>query len=319
MVVNKPLIQNGTNSVTITVQLRGGLGNQLFQYAAGYALSKKSNSTLLLDTGLLPMTTVNRGGVSLWPEQISTFAHEGVIQSPNAHSPRGTRLRQSLAGFERQLGDRNLYGYRGSSVFAYERGESLEKFNRLTSGARINAYCNSPKFFTGFEQSLLNQIKSLVSPTDWYLKTLSQISIEQPIFLHVRWGDYLNLKHVYGEISPKYYSSSVDLMRELTHKDRPIWLSSDDPEGASDFLKSHLSIERVLDSPSTSPPLETVLLMGSGSGLVAANSSFSWWAAFVGGNNHHFDVVFPRPLFGNAGPAEPKDWLLDGWLQRGRS
>lgn len=305
--------------MTVTVQLRGGLGNQLFQYAAGYALSQKTNSTLLLDTGLLPMATVNRGGVSLWPEQISTFAHEGLIQSPTAYSPRSTRIRQSVAGFERQLGDRNLYGFRGNSVFAYESGETLERFNRLTPGARINAYCNSPKFFEGFEQNLITQIRTLVSPTDWYLNNLAQISDEKPLFLHVRWGDYLNLKHVYGEISPGYYSRSVDLMRELSHEDRPIWLSSDDPVGASDFLKSHLSIDRVLDSPPSSPPLETVLLMGAGSGLVAANSSFSWWAAFVGGHNHDFDVVFPRPLFGNGGPAEPKQWLLDGWLQRGRS
>ena len=314
-----PLIQNGINSVSVTVQLRGGLGNQLFQYAAGYALSQRTSSSLLLDTGLLPMATVTRGGVSLWPEQISTFAHEGQITSPIAHSSRSTRIRQSIAGLERQLGDRNLYGFRGNSVFAYESGESLERFKRLTPGARINAYCNSPKFFEGFEQNLITQIRALVSPTDWYLNSLAQISDEKPLFLHVRWGDYLNLKHVYGEISPEYYARSVELMRELSHEDRPIWLSSDDPEGASDFLKSHLPIAHVLESPSSSPPLETVLLMGAGSGLVAANSSFSWWAAFVGGNNHDFDVVFPRPLFGNAGPAEPKDWLLDGWLQRGRS
>lgn len=317
--VLEPPIQIGNNSVTITVQLRGGLGNQLFQYAAGYALSQKTNSTLLLDTGLLPMETVNRAGVSLWPEQISTFAHEGVIKSPNPNSHRRSRIRQSLAGIERQLGDRNLLGFRGTSVFAYESGESLERFNRLTSGARINAYCNSPMFFAGFEKTLINQIRTLVSPTDWYLNTLAQISGEKPLFLHVRWGDYLNLKHVYGEISPEYYSRSVDLMREITHKDRPIWLSSDDPEGASDFLKSHLSIERVLDSPSSSPPLEAVLLIGAGSGLVAANSSFSWWAAFVGGGLNQFNVVFPRPLFGVSGPDDPKDWLLDSWLQRGRS
>jgi hypothetical protein len=295
------------------------LGNQLFQYAAGYALSQKTNSTLFLDTGLLPISTVKRGGVSLWPEQISTFAHQGVIQTPKVHSPGSTRIRQSLAGLERQLGDRNLYGFRGASVFAYEQGESLERFNRLTSKARINAYCNSPRFFAGFEQSLVTQIRTLVSPTDWYSKNLAQISDEKPLFLHVRWGDYLNLKHVYGEIRPEYYSRSVALLRELSHQGRPVWLSSDDPVGASDFLKSHLSIERVLASPPSSPPLETLLLMGAGSGLVAANSSFSWWAAFVGGQNKDFEVIFPRPLFGDAGPAEPKDWLLDSWLQRGRS
>lgn len=305
--------------MTITVQLRGGLGNQLFQYAAGFALSQKTNSNLILDTGLLPMATVNQGGVSIWPEQISTFNHSGTIATPLSNTARKTRIRQSVAGIERQLGDRKLYGFRGRSVFAYESGESLAKFERLSARSRINSYCNSPAYFSGYEKQIFLQITSLISPTEWYLSTREVIEKEQPLFLHVRWGDYLNLKHVYGEISPKYYAHSVNLLSQLSGVERPIWLSSDDPQGASKFLGSHIDIDRILDSPAESRPLETVLLMGTGSGLVAANSSFSWWSAFVGGHQKQFDVVFPRPLFGNNGPAEPKDWLLDDWLQRGRS
>lgn len=265
------------------------------------------------------MATVNQGGVSIWPEQISTFNHSGLIQTPLSNTSRKTRIRQSVAGIERQLGDRKLYGFRGNSVFAYESGESLEQFERLSAHSRINSYCNSPAYFSGYEQAIFEQITALSSPTEWFLSTRDAIEKDQPLFLHVRWGDYLNLKHVYGEISPGYYEHSVDLLRQLSSVERPIWLSSDDPQGASEFLGSHIAIERILDAPAHSRPLETVLLMGAGSGLVAANSSFSWWSAFVGGYKKHFDVVFPRPLFGENGPAEPKDWLLDGWLQRGRS
>lgn len=265
------------------------------------------------------MATVNQGGISIWPEQISTFDHSGIIQTLRSNSPINTRMRQSVAGIERSLGDRKLYGFRGNSVFAYESGESLEKFKRLTSPARINSYCNSPAYFSGYEQEIFEQITTLISPTEWYLSTREEIEKQQPVFLHVRWGDYLNLKNVYGEISPKYYERSIELVRQLSNVEQPIWLSSDDPHGAYKFLSSHIAIERILDTPANSAPLETVLLMGAGSGLVAANSSFSWWSAFVGGHQAHFDVVFPRPLFGNNGPAEPKDWLLDGWLQRGRT
>lgn len=309
----------GKEILTVTVMLRGGLGNQLFQYAAGYALAERTNSNLVLDASLLPATKIRRNGVSSWPEQISSFAHAGSLIFPPKTNAVRSRIRQSLAGFERKLGDSNLYGFRRRAVFAYEQRESIDKFIHLAPNCRINAYCNSPSFFSGYEQQLKDHVSNLVAPSDWFIRQREMVEREKPLFLHVRWGDYLNLKHIYGEVSSSYYVNAVGLLTNISKEQRPIWLSSDDPIGAAEFLRSHLKIDRVLEAPELSAPLETVLLMGSGSGLVAANSSFSWWSAFTGGNQEEFEVVFPRPLFGPHGPQEPKNWLLSGWLQLGRN
>ena len=75
-------------------------------------------------------------------------------------------------------------------------------------------------------------------------------------------------------------------------------------------------IDHVAESPEQSTPLENLLLLSGASALVGANSTFSWWAAFLG-ERAEGSVVFPRPLFGPAGPAEPRDWLLPGWVQVG--
>lgn len=53
--------------MTVVVQLRGGLGNQLFQYAAGVSVSSRHQTDLDIDVSLLPAHTVSRGGVRRWP------------------------------------------------------------------------------------------------------------------------------------------------------------------------------------------------------------------------------------------------------------
>jgi hypothetical protein len=303
--------------MSIVVQLRGGLGNQLFQYAAGLTLSRRHGVDLILDTALLPRSTVSRGGVRRWPEQISSFAHEGRLIDSSNDSAARKRVKQSLAGRERALGDSAGRLLRAAGVFAHETAEDIDVFNTLGPRARINSYCNSPAFFADHATTVAEQVRELVAPGEWYLAERERIKAEQPIAVHVRWGDYLNLPHIYGSVPPSYYASSVSLIQALSTGQRPIWLFSDDPAGAEEFLRGSLDIARVVDSPADSAPLENLLLLSSASALVCANSSFSWWAAFLSDTADN-SIVFPRPLFAATGPAEPKHWLLPDWIQRGR-
>lgn len=301
--------------VTVIVQLRGGLGNQLFQYAAGYALSKKVSTDLLLDTVLLPESTVDRGGVRRWPEQISSFTHSGQFFD-SGRSPGRRRIAQSLAGIERSVGDSRFRGLLGCATYARESFDDVVSFDRLPESSRINAYCNSRRFFSSESSVIAAQVTTLVKPGDWFSATLAEMRVEQPIAIHVRWGDYLNLRHVYGTVAPSYYARAIAQVSRVIGE-RPIWLFSDDPAGAASFLAPIIALDRVINSPTESTPLENLILLSKAAGLVCANSSFSWWAAFLS-SVAPGAVVFPRPLFGETGPPEPKDWLDAEWIQVGR-
>lgn len=303
--------------MSVTVLLRGGLGNQLFQYAAGYAKSVALDVPLLLDTVLLPRAEVSLGGVRRWTEQISAFAHAGSFIDSSKGSAARKRLRQSTAGWQRQIGDSRLGFLNGKNVYAHETRNDTTELRAMTSRAVINSYCYSPAFFGDVTVPIIEQVTALAHPGVWYLETKQQMDELLPVALHVRWGDFLNLTHVYGSISAAYYRRGVELVNALAASGRPVWLFSDDPDGASAFLAPHIEISRVVAPPPESCPLENLLLLSGSSALVAANSSFSWWAALLSQRPGR-PVVFPRPLFAPTGPPEPKEWLIPEWIQIGR-
>ncbi|MEJ1230375.1 MAG: alpha-1,2-fucosyltransferase [Galbitalea sp.] len=303
--------------MSVLVQLRGGLGNQLFQYAAGYSLSVRLGVDLVLDTALLPPETVSLGGVRRWPEQISAFDHAGTFTDTSHGSRLRKRVYQSLAGRERSIGDSRIRGILPSGVYARETRDDVAAFESRHGRVRINAYCNSSRFFADQANAVSNQIRSVKTPSSWYTEQATELEESHPVALHLRWGDYLNLKHVYGTIPASYYRRGVELVDRLAGHSSPVWLFSDDPDGAMEYLKGTIEVHKVVTAPTDSSALENLLLLSRASGLVGANSSFSWWAAFLSRSTGG-PVVFPRPLFGPSGPPEPKDWLQSEWIQIGR-
>ena len=307
--------------MSVVVQLRGGLGNQLFQYAAGFAFSAKHTAELLLDRSLLPPVSVSRGGISRWPEQISSFAHAGSFIGEPGGATFGKRAVRYRAQVERSIGDSRYARMLGQRVYARENRDDAAAFIRAADAyrgrVRINAYCTSAAFFSGQEAALSGQVRSIRQPGDWYLEESQRFAESGAIALHVRWGDYLNLQHIYGVTPADYYRRAVELIERQTGGKRPVWLFSDDPIGAADYLAGTVDLDHVVVSPDSSSPLENLLLLSQASAIVGANSTFSWWAAFLSAAPAG-SVVFPRPLFGPAGPPEPRDWLQPDWVQLGR-
>lgn len=302
--------------MTVTVQLRGGLGNQLFQYATGLEISLAFDKELIIDESLLPLSDINQTQVTLRSNQISSFDHSGSVRRIHFSKNRNKTF-QRLYGLERLIGETNLhkmqeicgiYAREGSSNFV-----QLKPNRRL----RINAPCINPSFFPSVRDRLISELRSPVNPTHWFTNQLQKAKAEKPIGVHLRLGDYQNLKKVYGEPSRNYYQNAIRLILEHQKTvNRPIWLYSDNPAGALDFFSEHISFDEVMLSPEESRPIESLLLLSESSSIVAANSTYSWWAAFLSQNDGL--TIFPRPLFGLDGPSEPKSFLLEDWIQLGR-
>ncbi len=93
----------------------------------------------------------------------------------------------------------------------------------------------------------------------------------------------------------------------------PVWLFSDEPDAALEWLKPQVRPDRVVSPPVGSHSLESMLLMSLMRALVIANSTYSRWAAFIGETQGR-PVVAPQPSWASDVHEEPRDALLPGWL-----
>jgi hypothetical protein len=135
-----------------------------------------------------------------------------------------------------------------------------------------------------------------------------------PLLVHMRFGDYLSEKG-FGVVSPKYYRDAIKLAVS-TNQVRQIWLFSDDLEIALSYIPDeYVSLVKSFSGEEFSTS-ETFELMRYAGSYVIANSTFSWWAAFLSKTDSPL-VICPSPWFRKSGePNEliPPNWIrLSGW------
>jgi hypothetical protein len=298
----------------VTVRLRGGLGNQLFQYAAGLAKSRELKTGLTIDARQLPGIGRVTKGVSHWPEQISEFRNgaSGILRSDGINMGLARLLQ-----IERAVGDLYPNALAKLGRYANEINPSIDAFRSIAARqVTVNAYCNSPSYFLGSQDEIRQRIADLVNPSDDYLKASELVKLEAPLGIHVRLGDYKNLKSIYGGVDSSYFANALGLAEKVGGK-REIWLFSDEPDLALSMLGKAIKDLRVAPVSKELSGLESLLVMSKCRGIVASNSTFSWWAAYL--MEQAQPIIFPRPFFAATSLSEPKSMLLNNWIQIGRS
>jgi hypothetical protein len=157
------------------------------------------------------------------------------------------------------------------------------------------------------KKEILHEIT--VEPAGPELEYLTNQSLaETPLVVHLRFGDYLKEKD-FGIPSSQYYAKAISEIQSR-RKFGSIWVFSDDLRMAKEKLKLDNEVPiRWINSVDNSV-VSTIQAMRLGYGYVIANSSFSWWAAFL---TQHIEaeVIAPKPWFMNlASPSEliPPNW-----------
>jgi hypothetical protein len=184
-------------------------------------------------------------------------------------------------------------------------------------GTTVLGFFQSWRYFDDCGAEIRERMSRLTKPSDWYLEMCEKI---QPgagnVGLHVRRGDYMlpEQQKTQGLATRAYYRRSLEYLRRLGF-DGPVYLATDSPdvvraefEGMGDFLP--------IDPPPDCHPFEVVLILSRVDGLVIANSSFSWWAGFIGERPGRV-VIAPRPWFTNTN-FDTRDLLPPDWLSLDR-
>lgn len=269
--------------MTITVFLRGGLGNQLFQYSTGLFCATQLGHELAIRGDLLPLTPDHVGGISRWPAQITEFDHSGtfLLRAPQPHGR--TNFFSKIMQVMRMLGDRapTLTARLGWYANETSQTKSPLAVKRLRI---INSYAANKEFAVANRSRLREEVAKLHSPSNAFVSHLRHLDPARTCVVHVRLGDYLGLQPVYGTLGNKYFTDAVRAMkRSLGNLET--WVFTDSPELLSSDLVDGLRPSKVIGPDEGLSPLETVILMGQGGAFIASNSSFSWWAAFLGNSS----------------------------------
>jgi hypothetical protein len=262
----------------VHVFLRGGLGNQLFQYATGLSYSIAHGKQLVIRPDLLPPSQDDIEGISRWPNQISNFAHSGELRQTRLQPPYATNLFGKSMQLMRMLGDLAPHL---TQKLGWLAGENSVTFPATSTGIRlINSYAMNKMMAWGLREHLVAEIRSIVNPSRRFETLKSEMLSTEPIVVHLRQGDYLNLKETYGELTSSYFSRAFEILRNVGHS-RPVWLFTDGSQVLPSQLEKAINANKVIGPSELLSPLETLCLMGYGRSFIASNSSFSWWAAFL--------------------------------------
>ena len=271
-----------SKSKSICVELQGGLGNQLFGWAAGFALSKKLSLNLSLNSSKLIARGYELGEFTL---------SEGILLS----NIRKKRFRG--IGFNEDCFEEDSFQYDS-------------RFERILKPKTLKGYFQSWKYFDAYG----NEIKSklILKKESDTLSTLSdELKKYQVLGVHIRRGDYVGLENYHGLTSSSYFKNAVQIIQKLSGFEK-IMVFSDQIDIAKEVFPGadyYISSQDLRSSP------ETLILMSRCNSLIGSNSSFSWWAAYISSSNSAVRI-FPRPWFTNAS-IDSRDLLPPNWLTLG--
>jgi hypothetical protein len=270
------------------VRLKGGLGNQMFQYAFGRSVSLAKKEDLFF----------TRDYCDSDPKRCYAL---GVFDVPIkfVSEPKNPVYHESPFSFNPQV-------YTMPKNVLFEGYWFTEKyFNRP-----IIRVCFSPRTMSDKSQAVAEEIISLD---------------EKSAFLHIRRTDFTTLSEYHTNLTMNYYAAAMKLICQKVPNAK-FFVFSDDPEWCKVAFPSEFTVVahnkpggRMFGSDQSGTEHEDLWLMSLCRHAVIANSSFSWWGAWLGDEQENRIVVGPKRWFGPAlagldtGDITPERWIKVGY------
>ena len=282
----------------IITEINGGLGNQLFQYAAGLSLAFKHQTTLKVSIQFKNKDTYRNLGLSNFNTNIIEATQEEINQLYPSSTPK--RAIQALLPPQ-------FKHYFREKHFAYQSG-----FNKLGPNVYLKGYWQSELYFS----LIADQVKAKFTlKPEFYSSVqslINEINTSESISIHVRKGDYLvhPYSDYYASLESAYYNNALAALQENLPQLK-LYVFTDDPK----WVKENLALPipyTLISGVQTTSMYEDFQAMLSCKYHIIANSSFSWWTAWLSARDGK-KVVAPKEWFKN-GPSDTADLIPKSWL-----
>jgi hypothetical protein len=283
----------------VILKLEGGLGNQLFQFAAGYFLAAKLDCELFVDQYSIPLSTVHGeksygfdsfAGVALPNSKSIIFMEHLPNKYLVAVAKKFKTIKKALLKF------RLHYSNAQKLELFVESNElsSTKDFFDLDAPVKLHGNFQSWGIVEKAAQyGFPRRIQLLVKP-EWILRLEKEIDFSTSLVVHFRVGEDAKSNLLFKQPSVEYYRAALKHFRKKGIVGK-IFVLSDDIKKAKELYGSLVDEDMsYLEMPLTSTPAERVFLMSLFTGIICANSTFCGWAAWSI-HNSGGDVVVPVP------------------------
>lgn len=273
----------------VITTITDGFGNQMFMFAHGYALSRRMNTTLVLDTTYLSTNTLRKyelGNLNVkfdkiyaidakWPYWCKVMIRKALHAAMLLHTKLITEKKNST--YDDMLIVRN-------------------------QSYRLFGYWQSEKYFVEYKAEILGMLTANYPLPLSFVTLQKQIESCESVSVHVRRGDYIALGIC---LDKNYYIQAIRLIMDKVGTVQFFVFSDDMDYAKSIFGDIHADVHYV-NYKAKNPTIEDFLLMKSCKHHIIANSSYSWWGAWANENQSKI-VICPKRS--NNNDFYPSDWI----------
>jgi len=289
----------------IISQLNGGLGNQMFQYAAGRRLAYTLSADFKIDITGLESNKLRGYALDCFNTQL-TFTTPSDLKLVNkGNASRLARIKKIICG-----------DWHRSRITCYkERHFHFDPIVlSLSDNSYLDGYWQSEKYFLDVADIIKNDFTFTSTPSETNQSMAEKILNHNAVAIHIRRGDYIadpNANKIHNTYNIEYYRKAISNILGKVN-DPHFYIFSDEP----DWVKNNF----IIDSPTTyvshnneSTCYEDMRLISLCKHQIIANSSFSWWGAWLNSNPDKI-VIAPQRWF-NVTETDTSDLIPNSWLK----
>jgi len=277
----------------VIVRLMGGLGNQMFQYAMGRALAHARQAPVKVDFELLKADAKRTYALDGWNVSAPVATPFEVLRI-RAANKLSWKLKPSAPFYVRPVLREQTFLFDPDALRAPQR-------------CLLIGYWQSEKYFKNIEATIRQEFTLRIAPGDKTQEVARAIQSCNSVCVHVRRGDFISEPHTqqaHGTCSLEYYRQAAEYIAQRI-PDLRFFVFSDNAQWVRENLALGVPITVIDHNPpgdghAPGREHEDMWLMSLCKHAVLANSSFSWWGAWLNPVRDRI-VVAPRQWFGSLG------------------
>jgi len=287
----------------IITHLIGGLGNQLFQYAMARRIAYKNNITLKLDISDFAMYKLREFKLDKFNITAEIATQEEIWRfKKNRYRILGTffSLYNSVLPFNSRSIIKERYFYYDPEI------------TKILDDVYLEGHWPSEMYFLDIKEMLSEEFTLKYDMNNYHQALKNQIKNTESVSIHIRRGDYVSnpvVNKIHGTCSQNYYKKAVKV---ITNKiDNPhFFIFSDDPVWVKENFKIPFTSTVVRSDDQRD--YEDLILMSNCKNHIIANSSFSWWGAWL--NPREDKLVISPSRWYQGADYDTRDLLPNSWI-----
>jgi hypothetical protein len=287
----------------IIARIHGGLGNQLFQYALGRNLALKNNTELKLDISFYKTQEKRK-------YLLNNFnIVENFLGDKEDNNLKAIKRKYSPSWFLNKITKKIIYLKEDPQKYFQFDQRTLNTLSNMT--IYLDGYWQNEKYFLDAKDHLLKELSFRNIPVPKYFDILKKIEETNSISMHFRRGDYVNEKGYYTPLLDYYHNALDKIIQTTGNKNLRLFIFSDDIDWVKKEFKTEYPMTYV-DADNNLSDYEQLIAMSKCKHNIIANSSFSWWGAWLNTNKDKLVICPPEwtePGKYNTDSLFPNSWI----------